>query len=207
MNDNMFSNTPKQAVDALIRLHKTANEAQADSAKPEAGSEAPITQQEINDYLKSQGQDPTTLADAFRPGIEKAIRERQKILGQLIAPVGQQELEWAFGFDGALACLELVANGLTWQSWQQHRTDTRGIVTERAGKYLRKQQADLAAAREQVARLRAALEPFASSGKSLEIIERLGNVEDFDYHMHGLHLKLSDFKQAAAVLAGDEGGA
>ena len=134
----------------------------AKNAQVEAGdSLPPVTQEEINAYLKSQGQDPETLADAFRPAIEKAIRERQKILDELVAPVAKEEkrglaLEWFFGFDGALACLELVANGSHWQQWQQHRTDTRGIVTERAGKYLRKLQAELASAKAEAAGLRAA---------------------------------------------------
>ena len=199
----------------------------AKNAQVEAGdSLPPVTQEEINAYLKSQGQDPETLADAFRPAIEKVIRERQKILGELVAPVAKEEkrglaLEWVFGFDGALACLELVANGGHWQQWQQHRTDTRGIVTERAGKYLRKLQAELASAKAEAGRLRAALEPFAKAANLMHAYDgqRYLGLDQFlpanqsvvdeairnDYGVG--EITVSDLKQAEAALqAGTEGG-
>ena len=199
----------------------------AKNAQVEAGdSLPPVTQEEINAYLKSQGQDPETLADAFRPAIEKVIRERQKILGELVAPVAKEEkrglaLEWVFGFDGALACLELVANGGHWQQWQQHRTDTRGIVTERAGKYLRKLQAELASAKAEAGRLRAALEPFAKAANLMHAYDgqrylgldqylpaNQSVVDEAIRNDYGVgEITVSDLKQAEAALqAGTEGG-
>lgn len=47
-------------------------------------------------------------------------------------------LEWAWTTYEAVVCLELIANGDRWQRWEQHYTDTRGIVTERAGKAILK---------------------------------------------------------------------
>jgi len=41
-------------------------------------------------------------------------------------------LEWDKDTDEAIRCLVLIANGVSWRQWEQHRTDTLGIVTERA---------------------------------------------------------------------------
>lgn len=47
-------------------------------------------------------------------------------------------LEWDKDVYEALVCLELIANGGDWHRWQQRYTDTRGIVTERAGRAILK---------------------------------------------------------------------
>ncbi len=47
-------------------------------------------------------------------------------------------LEWDNTVQEAINCLVLIANGGQWRRWEQHRTDTRGIVTERAAKAITK---------------------------------------------------------------------
>jgi hypothetical protein len=42
-------------------------------------------------------------------------------------------LEWDQDVFEAIKCLVLIANGGEWRRWEQHSTDTRGIVTDRAG--------------------------------------------------------------------------
>jgi hypothetical protein len=46
-------------------------------------------------------------------------------------------LKWAWDVDTAINCLVQIANGGLWHSWKQDRTDTRGIVTERAAEAIR----------------------------------------------------------------------
>lgn len=48
-------------------------------------------------------------------------------------------LEWNRTVSEAIICLVQVANGQSWRQWEQHRTDTRGIVTERAANAITKE--------------------------------------------------------------------
>lgn len=59
-------------------------------------------------------------------------------------------LEWDKSVDEAITCLVLIANGDHWQRWEQDRTDTRGIVSERAAKAIKAVQRDLATTRQQL---------------------------------------------------------
>ena len=47
-------------------------------------------------------------------------------------------LEWDKDVQEAIRCLVLIANGVGWRQWEQHPTDTRGIVTERAANAIQK---------------------------------------------------------------------
>lgn len=48
-------------------------------------------------------------------------------------------LDWDKSVHDAITCLVLIANGGLWRRWEQHETDTRGIVTERAANAIIKQ--------------------------------------------------------------------